>query len=77
MAIWPVLADWLPVIKKTTETLSAHAFTGNRMLKNTGAATATFMFQQSGTRIKSLMNMSPSGGPLKKACFNSSFVSGL
>jgi hypothetical protein len=77
MAIWLVLADWLPVLKKTTGTLSAHAFTGNRMLKNTGAATATFMSQQSGTRIKFPKNMSPSGALLKKSCFNSSFESGL
>ncbi len=77
MAIWHVLADWLPGVKKMTGTLSAHAFTGNRMLKNTGAAIATFMFQQIGIRIKFPMNMSLSGAPLKKSCFNSSFASGL
>ena len=60
MAIWSVLADWLPGTKKTTEILSARAITGCRMSRIMGAATATFMFQQSGTRKKSLMNMYPS-----------------
>ncbi len=73
MAIWHVPADWLPGVKKMTRTLSAHAYTGNRMLKNTGAATATFMFQQTGIRIKFPMNMSPSGARLKKSCFKFEF----
>jgi len=73
MAIWPALADLLPGVKKMTGTLSAHAFTGDRMLKNTGAATATFMFQQSGIRIKFPMNMFPSGAHLKKSCFKFEF----
>ena len=76
MAIWPALADLLPGVKKMTGTLSAHAFIGNRMLKNTGAAIATFMFQQIGIRIKFRMNMSPSGAHTKTSCFNSSFASG-
>jgi len=77
MAIWRVLVDWLPVLKKTTETLFARAFTGSRMLKNTGAVTATFMSQQSGTRIKFPMTMSPSGALLKKWYFNSNVESEL
>jgi len=74
MAIWPALADLLPGVKKMTGTLSAHAFTGNRMLKNTGAVTATFMFQQGGIRKKFPMNMSPSGVLLKKLCFKFEFL---
>jgi hypothetical protein len=73
MAIWSALADWLPGVKKMTETLSVHAFTGNRTLKNSGAATATFMFQQGGIRIKFPMNMYPSGVLLKKLCFKFEF----
>jgi len=52
--------------KNMTGISCARVYIGSLMLKNTVAATAPFMFQKNGTKIKSLTNMSLSGDHLKR-----------